>query len=83
MGKVRASSSAVLKLLREAFRTGPAFAGADCGRGLSFIRPRTFEGSGARTIEGVEGADTGTLVRISRFRLRYSRIQAALCAGSR
>jgi hypothetical protein len=54
------------------------FAGASWGPALSIIRLRTLEGSGARTIEGVEGPDTGALVRISRFRLRYSRIQAAL-----
>ena len=82
LGKVRVSSNAVLKALRAPFRTNPV-AGVGCGPGLSIIRSRTLEGSGARTIDGVEGIDTGALVCISRFRLRYSRIQAALCAGSR
>jgi hypothetical protein len=41
------------------------------------------QGSGARAAEGGVRSDTGALIRISRFRLRYSRIQAALCAGSR
>ena len=71
------------ELVRAPFRTNPAFAVVERLLGFSIVRPETLEGSGARTIEGVEGTDTGAVVRISRFRLRYSRIQAALCAGSR
>ena len=53
---------------------------AACGPGLSVIRWGTREGSGAHTIEdGVVCA----LIRVIRFRLRYSRIHAALRAGSR
>ena len=53
------------------------------GLGLSMIRRGTREGSGARTIEGRDARDTGALICAARFRLRYSRIQAAFRAGSR
>jgi len=56
------------------------FGGAGWGPGLFIISRGMLEGSGARTIEDVERTDTGALVRISRLRLRYSRIQAALRA---
>jgi len=47
------------------------------------IRWGTREGSGARTIEGENARDTGTLICAAAFRLRYFRIHAALFAGSR
>jgi len=61
----------------------PELAGAGCRLGLSIIRRGMFEGSGARGTESGVRSDTGALVRIPRFRLRYSRIHAALSAGSR
>lgn len=36
--------------------------------------------AGARIPEGVGGSDAGVSAHPRRFRLRYSRIQAALCA---
>ena len=83
LGKARARSNALLKLLPAGLSTNPVFAGASWGPALSTIRLRTLERSGARTIEGVEGTATGALICPKRFRLRYSRIHAALCAGSR
>src|SRR5215472_14359561 len=44
---------------------------------------QTREGSGARTTEGLEERDAGTLTCPSRFRCQYCRIQVALFAGSR
>jgi len=82
-GKVRASSSAVLKLPRAACRTKPVFGGAAWGLDLCIVGRETGEGSRAQKIGGGDGGVTSALIRPSRFRLRYSRIQAALCAGSR
>ena len=50
---------------------------------LSIICHETRGRSGARTREAVDGTTAGVSPRPKRFRLRYSRIQAALCAGSR
>lgn len=47
------------------------------------IRSGRREGSGARTIGGENERDAGALIFAARFRLRYSRIHGALCAGSR
>ena len=82
-GKGRASSKAVLKLLPVPSRTDPVFGRAGRGLGLFMIRQGTLEGSGIRTMEGDDASDTGALIFAARFRLRYSRIQAALRAGSR
>jgi len=83
MGKGCASSSAVLKLLRADLRTNPVLRGVGCGPDLSIIGRAVGEGSGARTPEGVNGSDAGACICPTRFRLRYSRIHAALRARSR
>ena len=82
MGKDRASSNAFLKLLLASFRTKPVFGSAGCALGLSMIRRGTHEGSGERTLEGTDTRNTSALICAARFRLRYSRIQAAFRAGS-
>ena len=82
-GKVRARSSAVLNLLRTRFPATLVFAVAGWGPELSVDVGKTREGSGARTIAGGDGRNTGEDVCPTRFRLRYFRIQAARCAGSR
>jgi len=50
---------------------------------LCIMRLGTREGSGARVAESRDGGNTREPTSSSRFRLRYSRIHAALCAGSR
>jgi len=72
-----------LKLLPAGFRTNPVFGDMGCGPLRSIVGQMVREVSGARAAEGGVRSDTGALVRISRFRLRYSRIHAALRAGSR
>jgi hypothetical protein len=61
MGKNRAGSNPVLKLLRAPCGTNPGFGLAGCGLGLSMVRRGTPEGSGARTTEGADARDPGTL----------------------
>jgi len=74
---------AVLKLLRACFRATSVFAGASWGPELPIAFWDTRGGSDARTPEDTAGSNAGALTRSTRFRLRYSRIQAALCAGLR
>jgi hypothetical protein len=66
--------------MRGRFRATPLFAGAGGGPELSIVFGETRKGSGAGTLGD---ADRNDAVFPRRFRLRYSRIQAALCAGSR
>jgi len=82
-GKVRASCSAVLKVIRAPFRENPVFGGKFWGSELPIVLGDTRGGSGVHTLEVADVNDAGSLVFPVRFRLRYSRIHAALCAGSR
>ena len=72
-----------LPSLRGPFRANPVFAGAGWGPELPIVFGDTRRGSGARTTEDAARNDAGAPVFPRRFRLRYSRIQATLCAGSR
>jgi eukaryotic-like serine/threonine-protein kinase len=58
------------------------FAGAGWGPELSTVLGDTRQGSGAGTLGDADRNDAGALICPKRFRLRYSRIQAALCAGA-
>ena len=82
MGKVRARSSAVLKRLRGRFCEVLVFAGAGWGPELPIALWDDRGGSGARTPEGADRNVAGAPAFPTRFRLRYSRIHAALSAGS-
>ena len=58
---VRATSNALLKLLRVCFRASPKSAGAGCGPELSILVGEISEGFGARTIQGGAGATPANL----------------------
>jgi len=82
-GKGRASSRAVLKLLRAFFWTNPLLGCVDGKLDLSTGCFEMTEGSGASKTEVLDGRDVGAPTCPLRFRRRYFRIHAALCAGSR